>query len=190
LGPQNPYAPPREESLPLSVTDLGTPLTREEVQAFVGPAKSGYYWRHWFAREQRHLASSGFNTPAFFLNLWWLLYRKMYREFWIGAGTLIVAEFVMGMLTSQGPHALDLTRALERVIQIVLAVTIGALGNGLYLRRAKIVVAAARARESDEERRQVLIRKAGGTSWVALLTGIVGTVMFGACMVVLADSGR
>lgn len=183
--PQNPYAPPRETSGPHSLAvDSAAPLSREEVRAFVGKS-ADYYWRHWFSREQVHLASAGFNKAAFFLNLSWLLYRRMYREFWVVTGLLFVGEIALGFLEQMLNSTAD-TRPLDRLIQIALGVTVGVLGNGLYLRRAKIAVAAVRAQESDPQRRLELIEKKGGTSWPAALLGTAGLVSLGALLAVLA----
>lgn len=186
--PPNPYAPPRVEGSPISpAADIGAPLTRDEVQAFVGEKKASYYWTHWFGREQRHLGSAGFNTPAFFLNLWWLLYRRMFREFAVAVGAVMGIEIVLAVL-EQVAHWGDLSRALDQAGRIAIGATIGAMGNGLYLRRAKAVVAAARAQESDPARRLELIRRKGGVSWLAALLGVAGTIAIGVLMAFVAAS--
>ena len=167
-GPPNPYAAPETPAdMASAVATAAHDLTRDEVRAFVGP-ESSYYWRNW-QRASGGSLRAGFNWAAFFLSFAWMFYRKMYREAFIGFGILFglgivegVAEFATGMNLN----------ALGRLESAAIAVTIGMLGNGLYLRRAKRVIAAARAEEPDSERREALLRARGGSSWLGVLLAV------------------
>jgi Protein of unknown function (DUF2628) len=168
-GPINPYAPPETPVDQASVAAVAAhDLTREEVAAFVGD-KHAYYWRNW-RRAVGGSLRAGFNLAAFFLSFAWLLYRKMYREFFIGLAALIgvgILQGVAGALTEA-----DL-KGLDRAVDLAVAVTMGMLGNGLYLRRAQRVIASARAQEPDPERRAALLKARGGTSWISSLLAVV-----------------
>ena len=174
-GPINPYAAPETPADMASLVGI-TPhdLTHEEVEAFVGD-RHAYYWGNW----QRAVGGglrAGFNWAAFFLSFAWMLYRKMYREFFIWIGVVFglgVLQGVVGYLTEKNLDGLD------KVQNLVIAVTMGMLGNGLYLRRAKRVIGNARAQEPDPERRAALLRARGGTSWIGLLVAIAVGIGFG-----------
>jgi uncharacterized protein DUF2628 len=174
-GPINPYAAPETPADMASAVGIGVhDLTREEVEAFVGDNYK-YYWGNW----QRAVAGglrAGFNWPAFFLNFAWLLYRKMYREFFIGIAAVIGLGIVQGVVESLTEKNLD---ALDKVENIVIAVTMGLLGNGLYLRKARREIGRARAQEADPERRAALLKARGGTSWIGLLVAIALGIGFG-----------
>jgi hypothetical protein len=167
-GPINPYAAPKTPADMASV--VGTrahDLTREEVDAFVGD-RHMYYWGNW----QRAVGGglrAGFNWAAFFLNFAWLLYRKMYREFFIAMAAVVGLGVVQGVAESVTEKNLD---TLDKVVNLVVAVTMGMLGNGLYLRRAQREIGNARAREPDPERRTALLKARGGTSWIGVLVAI------------------
>jgi hypothetical protein len=71
---------------------------------------------------------------------------------------------------------------LERFGNIALAAFVGSLGVGLYQRRARIAVAAARRAEPDLERRLARLRKKGGTN-------LVGPVIVGGLLLAMLFRG-
>src|SRR5262245_53647947 len=95
--PINPYAAPQTPADEASVD--GAPahdLTFEEVAAFVGN-NHAKYWDRW-KRAAGGGIRAGFNVAAFFFSFAWLLYRKMYREFFIGIGALLGLGIVQGLV--------------------------------------------------------------------------------------------
>ncbi len=181
-GPVNPYAAPATPAdLASSQGTAAHDLTREEVRAFVGDKSANYYWRSW-QRVQGGGLRAGFNFAAFFLNFAWLLYRKMYREFLVLAAALVGLGVVHGVIEALTEKNLD---AIDKVENVVVAVTMGLLANGLYLRRAQRVIGNARAQEPDPARREALLRARGGTSWLGLLIGIAVSIALG----IVAASG-
>jgi len=174
-GPVNPYAAPATPADMASVEGVAAhDLTREEVRAFVGK-NHGYYWRNW----QRATGSglrAGFSWPAFFLSFAWMLYRKMYREFFIWGAAVFGLGVVRGVIESVTETNLD---AVDKVENFVVAVAMGMLANGLYLRKARRVIADVRAREPDPERRVALLEVRGGTSWLGLVLGLAVAIGLG-----------
>jgi hypothetical protein len=168
--PANPYAAPVAE-ISAAAPPPAAELTREEVEAFVGARRATFYWGRWRSPMQSGSIFAGFSWAAGFFNILWFLYRKMYREF----AVLFVALVALSILT-------EVTGAsgLDRIINLLAFVTAGSLGVGLYLRRARIVVAAARQVEPDLERRLALLRKKGGTSllWPLLAAAILVGLSF------------
>ena len=173
-GPINPYAAPQTPADLASVpaTTAAHDLTREEVEAFVGN-KHTYYWRRW---QRAAGVRAGFNIAAFLVSFAWLLYRKMYREFAIGLAILLGVGFLQGLVESLAETKLGIP---DRLLDFAVAFTVGMLGNGLYLRRARLAIASARAQEPDPERRAELLRARGGTSLIALLIGIAAFIALG-----------
>jgi hypothetical protein len=167
-GPINPYAAPQTPADMASVVGPAAhDLTREEVEAFVGN-KHSYYWRRW-RRAVGGRVRAGFNWAAFFFNFVWLLYRKMYREFFILVAAVFGVGVLHGLVQSLTGRNLDV---VDKLTNIVVGVAIGMYGNSLYLRRARREIGKARTQELDPERRAALLRARGGTSWIALLLGI------------------
>ena len=173
-GPTNPYAAPQTPADMASGAETAAHnLTRDEVRAFVG-RESSYYWRNW-QRASGGSLRAGFNWAGFFLSFAWLCYRKLYREALIGFGVMAGLGVLRGM--AEYATAMNL-KAVARVEDIAVAVTIGMIGNGLYLRQAQRVIGAARAQEPDLERREALLRARGGRSWIGLLIVVALTVAF------------
>jgi Protein of unknown function (DUF2628) len=164
----NPYASPQAE---LSAPPPETPaeLTKEEVEAFVGSERASYFWGVWRPSAPSLWLFAGFNWAAVVLNVVWLLYRKMYREFGV-AIALIVAGAVLSI-----PLGIAEVGSL---VNAVVVVVIGALGNGLYRRRARLVIGAARAREPELEKRLAILRKKGGVAWLWPVLLLVLVVLF------------
>ena len=174
----NPYAPP--------TTDIsGTvepvfDITREEVGAYVGESQAFYYWTRWRASLQSRSLLAGFNWGACVFNVTWMVYRRMYREFFVAMAIAIVLGAGIDLLESVDQN---LSRVFDRAWGFLFAGTVGTIGNGLYLRRARLVIAAARKLEPDEQRRIDLIRRQGGTSflWMLIVTAVsLGMVVLGA----------
>jgi hypothetical protein len=171
----NPYAAPTDQQpAPLDATGAG--LLVEEVTAYVG-RNARYYNRVWtrlVAEDAKGLAP-GFNVAAFFLSLGWLLYRKMYREFFIAAAP----AFLLGVATELVHVGTDGEQALERIINIGTAVAVGRLGNTLYFWKMRRAVMAARRAEPDLPARLAHLRRRGGASWLApivLVLVVVGVL--------------
>jgi|SRR5579859_424832 len=171
----NPYAPPAAESLAEHGERVGE-ISPDEVTAFV-VSNDRYYRRSWaqLMHGRRSGLLAGFNKAAFFLSLFWLLYRKMYKEFFLFAGP----GLVIGILTQMIPVDPSLDRTIDHVINIAVASTVGTLGNGLYFRRARRVIEQARREEPDRAKRISYLRRRGGTTMIGplvLLFVIVGSI--------------
>ena len=171
-GDVNPYAAPET-----SAEKAGVPsgpahdLTREEVEAFVG-AKHRYYWAMWQHAKGDNLAI-GFNWAALVFNFGWLLYRRMYRQFFVAMGASLLATFVVGIILSA---AAGRVQSLEKLVRFAIAITVGVLGNGVYLRHARREIGAVRALQADPAQRSALLVARGGTSWIPVLVGFAATI--------------
>jgi hypothetical protein len=143
------------------------------VQAFAGK-RANYYWRQW-SRVGPGRRFAGFNWAAALLSFFWLLYRRMYREFAAVIGIAVVVALLEALLAYVlGRGASD---AMSRLDNAALGLAAGFLGNTLYLRRARAAVADARARHPDSPaEQQAFLAARGGTSWLAVFLGLTGSV--------------
>jgi hypothetical protein len=177
----NPYAPPLaapEPAVPLE----GDAPTRDELTAFAGKNAS-YYWRKSARGGHGEGLMAGWNWAAAFLSIFWMLYRRMHKEFWIIVGILVVWGMAEGLLQALADLQAEATRSIERVGNFVFAVVMGMIGNGLYLRRVRReVLQSRRLFSADPQGHRTHLAKRGGTSWTAALIGVALL----ACVAVLA----
>jgi hypothetical protein len=177
----NPYAPPLAAPEP-AVPREGDAPTREELEAFVGK-KASYYWRKSARNRHDDGLMAGWNWAAAFLSIFWLLYRRMHKEFWITMGILVMWGAAEGVLEEAAQLAPEVARSIERFGNFVFAVVMGMIGNGLYLRRVRREVLQSRQLFSaDPQGHRAHLAKRGGTSWIAALIGVAVL----ACVAVLA----
>ena len=163
----NPYAPPRTGDVSAPGPDGGgLALTDAEIDTFVGK-NADYYRYHWRKAEARGGWYIGFNWAAAIVTLFWLLHRRLYREFAIVLAIELVVPRVLGMIM---PLELRLMLRPGGVLVLLLTVGMGLIGNRLYLWRACKIVAEVRA--EPEEARYGLLLQRGGTSPAALGVGI------------------
>lgn len=149
-----------------------------DLRAFVGP-NADYYLRGWAdAQPGVDLQRLRWNWPAFFLNVVWLLYRRMYRYFWIGAGVLVaiglVEGVVMAWLGIKPPSYLDIA------ITLGVAWYFGAFGTWFYYRHATKEIQRTKVQLPSPD----AIARAGGIRW--LWPVVVGLAKGVALLVALA----
>lgn len=154
-------------------------LTPDQVRTFVGP-KADYYLERWQSLHgERGLRMLGFNWPAFFGTLSWLLYRRMYRWFWIvfvvwvGWG-ILGTSLVVSLLPRSRGLAL-LVAIVLRATPIIFGVTCGVYGNYWYYLHTRHQI-----RQLTPAGRTDLgtVARIGGTNlWVAVVFAVVLYVM-------------
>lgn len=92
------------------------------IRIFVGK-NNGYYQKKW-ARMANTADSPTWNWAACFMSVLWLLYRKMYLYFFLIL-LLMVGIGAVGEI-------LQLSQALQSVIDFGFAGALGMMGNSLY----------------------------------------------------------
>ena len=146
----------------------------EDVRAFVGP-NADYYLQAWSAVDPNvGLQALRWNWPAFFLNVFWLLYRRMYKYFWITFAAFLGIGAVEGLVESMlglppGPRWFDL------VINLAVAGFFGVFGTWLYYRHATWTIARTKANHTSPE----AIANAGGVRWLWPLLFLGGVALLG-----------
>ena len=109
---------------------------------------------------------SRFNIPAFFLGLFWMMYRKLYLPILI----LIVILFVVGIIEEAILLSLnastDTTSLVNVFSTIGWALFIGFFSNRVYVRQANKVITKTLALNLSIQETNSRIEKAGGTTLV------------------------
>jgi uncharacterized protein DUF2628 len=152
-------------------------LTQDQVRAFVGP-NADYYFERWH-RVQPEAGSRalGFNWPAFFLTISWLLYRRMYRWFWIAIAVWLGYAIIGGLALVVALHngargtALVLNVVLFGILPWFVPVIFGIYGSyWYYLHARRQISQLTPAGQAD----LAAVGRMGGTNlWAAVTSAVV-----------------
>ena len=131
-----------------------------ELRSFVGP-RANYYLKRFQRLEHGGTSGFSFNFAAFFFSLAWLLYRRLYRIFWI-ALAIVVLESVLSEWVATAYLGLETTSATyNQLVALAYAVTVGAFANALYYRHAECCLVRLKANAASQEQ----VAQAGGVRW-------------------------
>ncbi|MDR2951175.1 MAG: DUF2628 domain-containing protein [Prevotella sp.] len=126
-----------------------------------------------------------FNGYAFFFGFLWLAYRKMYVE-------ILALIAIMATIDCIFIFALEIDNSgLDRVINIIWAVTIGCFANLFYIMKAKRTIQKAKEAYNNTGDQLDYIEKTGGVSVIApIVTGIffIGLMVGGLLLSEYAES--
>lgn len=154
------------------------PDDEEELKIFVGK-KYEYFRKKWMATDAVS-SNRSWNWAGFFLNLYWLTYRKMYGY----AAIFLSISWFLEILLAAGRTTHSITLIIFSVILSIFSATIlGLYGNALYRRHANKKIASVTAEHGVAARAGVLSRR-GGTNIVAALLLAVGY----ACSTIFFDN--
>lgn len=153
---------------------------KRDLRAFVGK-KADYYLARWAPALRGSGSSTGFNWAAFLFGGLWLPYRKMYLVSSIFYGFIILETVLeeivfVGVLEEPEPPA-----ALVNMVNLVIGIVCGSLGNRWYLAHARKAVADVRAQNLDEDAAIDLLSRRGGTN-----LGVALAFFLAFCIVMLA----
>jgi len=114
-----------------------------------------------------------FNVPAFFLGMFWMAYRKMYREIVVVFVFLALEGFVEAMILEAYGVPEENTSIIDLVITIIWSVLLGFYSNYLFVAMANREISKVLELNLPEEEADALIAKNGGTSFI----GVVALVL-------------
>lgn len=142
-------------------------LTPDQIQAFVGP-RADYYLSRWDRLREQHSRALGFNWGAFFLSFSWLLYRRMYRTFWVALVLFLPLTCLLEILTGEvgrtdlPPILKDMLRLVVHLVDLAVYLAFGIFGTYWYYlhARRKLRALTARGDATAEE-----LSLAGGVNW-------------------------
>ena len=104
--------------------------------------------------------SASWNWAAFFLGIYWMIYRKMYFK----AG----AFFILSLVASSTPY-------IGGILNFAVLVGIGIYANALYMDHVDGNIEKVKTLFSDNK--EVIIKKIGGTN-LPLALGVYTVVLF------------
>lgn len=104
--------------------------------------------------------SASWNWAAFFLGVYWMVYRKMYFK--------AVAFFILSLVASSTPY-------IGGILNFAVLVGIGIYGNALYMDHVDGNIEKVDVLFSDDK--EVIIKKIGGTN-LPLALGLYIVVIF------------
>jgi len=162
----NPFAPPRTLEPAYRPAEEYDDPEQAELAAFVG-RKAKYYLPRWSGA-----GGAGFNWAGFFLGPFWMAYRKMYWA--VGGYAVIILALVLGeMVLLNIVLGEEMPAAVDRIINLGLAIGCGSLANKLYLKHARRQIARAREEEPELTARLDLLSRRGGTSWLSAIAALL-----------------
>ena len=137
----------------------------ELLAAFTGPKNAHYYSGafHAFARGE----NVKWNWPALFVTFPWMLYRKMWLfalGYMIGLHVLMQLVFLFGGVSSSSQFLLSF---------IVFFVLTPLFATRVYYAHARSKIGSIKLRTSSPEEQQLEVARAGGTSVVGIVVGVL-----------------
>lgn len=144
----------------------------EPWQAFVD-TRYHFYDQKWSVASQPDV-NAGWNWASFFVGLFWLGYRKMYRELLILIGVFFLIDFVAAVTS---------LFFLSTLLPLVLYFYLGMKGNALYYRHVRQKLAEFQ----HDDLSQADYRERGGVSGTGVVVAIIlllsyaglSTIIFG-----------
>ena len=137
----------------------------ELLAAFTGPKNAHYYSGafHAFARGE----NVKWNWPALFITFPWMLYRKMWLfalGYIIGLHVLMQFVFLFGGVSPSSQFLLSF---------IVFFVLTPLFATRLYYAHARSKIGSIKLRTNSPEEQQLEVARAGGTSVVGIVVGVL-----------------
>lgn len=160
----------------------GVNLT-EQYKAVVGPKNQDYYLKRFARFDKNGEAGISWHWPAFFITLYWLLYRKM----WLYALIYFIAPYVVGGVLGVMAAASEgsgLVKMLTFFVYLAYFVVPPLYANALYYRHCHKKIEAAESSTNDPQRQLGELTAVGGTSGIALF--VIGGVVLVALIGILA----
>jgi hypothetical protein len=143
----------------------------ELVKQFVGK-NSDYYLRKWNS-SQNPARRSGWNWAAFFLSVFWMAYRKMYKNTAMYILVWLLFGIVLELLHND---------QLTNMLSLFLAIATGMSGNAMYYTFTKKNIEKYRSKNLEQP-----LEKKGRTSWGAAFVAIGSMLVGGIILTALAN---
>lgn len=168
-------------SQPQSTAHVPGDRQREYHAALLGEHNCDYYLYR-FQRFARGDGSASWNWAAFFMNFYWLLYRKM----WLAAIAYVVIPYAAILLVmmpvlqrgGQPPGTLLTFLPLGlSLLMLAYVVLFGVYANRLYYRHINNKRQQVQAYTGDHARRLQLMEEKGGTSMSAVAVALAVTLV-------------
>ncbi len=149
----------------------------EMYAALIGEKRRDYYLKRFESFDDRGGGiNSSWNWAAFFFTGLWVLYRKMYADFFALLGIAFISGLIIDFLLFDSPLT-------DLIFNVLWYFGFGIYGNALYYRHTTRKIATARTTLPDAEKMLSYIQSKGGVHvwviWLFLiipLTGILAAI--------------
>jgi hypothetical protein len=117
---------------------------------------------------------------AFLFGLFWMAYRKMYKQLFIILLIVFVKSFIEIIFLAYGAISPGTYENILMLSALSYGIIIGSFANRLYIRKSKKDIENILDKNFSEERNHKLIERKGGVEWVApiILLTFLGLVIF------------
>jgi len=113
-----------------------------------------------------------FSYASFIFGIFWFLYRKMYLEFFIIL-TVFYVESIFENLVLIKLIGIEQTKFFSFVVTIIVLITMGIIGNNLYIKKAKKTIEKAEMKFTNLDQQKEFLTKKGGTSFLYVIILLV-----------------
>ncbi|MEN1967097.1 DUF2628 domain-containing protein [Lentibacillus sp. N15] len=141
----------------------------KDEQDFVGN-NYDFYFKKWGQMRTKNNTFSR-NWAAFFLGIFWLGYRKMYREVFFIALIFLGIDFVLYLVGYQY-SADEFYDPIDRGINLGLMVVLGFYGNYFYQKHVRKKVSLIQSKGLPDEVKQMELKRQGGASFLGCLWAV------------------
>lgn len=159
---------------PLSPTAETSPATEEFHRTAIGPKNQDYYLRHFARFDSAGKVGISWHWPAFFVNFWWLLYRKM----WLNALIYFFLPYLVMILLGIASAVVgDSSGAIINIGNLAYLAAISVLlpmyANALYYKHCTSKITEVRTSSHNVQRQLGELSAKGGTSNVAVIVLLI-----------------
>lgn len=147
-----------------------------------------FYKRKWDAMERKGTSISA-NFAAFFLGVFWLGYRKMYKPIFIIVALYLVIDFLM-INVFHYQYSDSFIAPIDRIIGLITAIILAIYGNILYKKHVSKNVDKIKAKNLSIEQEEIIAKQKGGRSWLGVFLTAVIFFGYGIVSVFLLPSNQ
>jgi len=108
-----------------------------------------------------------FSVSAFFLGLFWMSYRKMYKTVIIISVLIFLESILEGVLLSYNIITADAYELISKLSMIAWGAILSILANRLYIKQSIKEVDEILNKNLEEQELELEISKKGGVNWLA-----------------------
>ncbi|WP_205499848.1 DUF2628 domain-containing protein [Rufibacter psychrotolerans] len=138
-------------------------LEEEYYRVYFG--SDAEYYLHKLA-QYRQGTRFTFNIGAFFFGIFWMLYRKLYKEALLAMVLIVVLSLLVENLTKALGLNQSTTTLVNNAFTILWSTFLGFVGNWLYLRQARAKVTKVLAQQPNEELAAASLQRTGGITLI------------------------
>jgi Protein of unknown function (DUF2628) len=140
--------------------------SNEFNKAIIGPKNQEYYLPHFTHFDNEGKTNVSWHWPAFFLTLYWFLYRKM----WLNALIYFVLPYLLmipfSIVLAMVGKSADIVMNICYVLYAIATFLLPALyANALYYKHCKIKISETSLSSQDTQRQLGQLSEKGGTNF-------------------------